>query len=445
MLKIKDLLKKFFGKIVFLSVLIIENRITFAQKLDRYHSKKNKSNIIILGGLTTNKGCQAMTFTTIDQLKRRFPDKKIYLIVNSDIDPKINKENFNFKILSWNNNMQCRISSYGFRFLTWNPRYSNVEKKILNILKNAEFIVDVYGFRLSSILNPNSTWISCILDIIIAKRNNIPIFLFPQSIGPFNFPLIQRLFFYNLAKSNLKYPKKIYVRENDGMRFINEFRKENIKKTYDIVLQSSEYNISNILKRTDVLINYHIKINSVCVVPDIKLIERVDPNKIYSIYYNLIKILIGKKKNVYILTHSFKDLEISVKIKKIFKENNMVTLIHEELNVFEIEDIIRKFDFLIASRFHSIVHAYKNGVPVLVIGWANKYIELLKTFNQIEYYFDIRDNLKIESVSEKLEKMVMNYKNEKNKISLTFSNISINEIWTDLVQSLGYDLKIEIS
>ncbi len=442
MLKIKDFLKLglniykfFFGKIVFLSVLIIENKITFVQKLNRYHSKKNKSNIIILGGLTTNKGCQAMTFTTIDQFKRRFPDKKIYLIINSDFDKKINKEKFNFKILSMNGKMHYRLSSFLYRFLTGNPLYSKVERNIINILKNTEFIVDVYGFRLSSILNPSSTWISCILDIIIAKRYNTPFFIFPQSIGPFNFPLMQRLFFYNLAKSYLKYPEKIFVREYDGIRFIKEFRKDNIIKTYDIVLQNSEYNISNILKRTEVLINYHIKINSVCVVPDIKLIERFDSNKIYSIYYNLIKILISKKKNVYILTHSVKDLEISMKIKKLFKENNMVSLIHEDLNVFEIEDIIRKFDFLIASRYHSIVHAYKNGVPALVIGWAIKYIELLKSFNQIEYYFDIRDDLKIESVSEKLEKMMLTYKNEKLQISLILNKILKENNFFDLISN----------
>ena len=124
-----------------------------------------------------------------------------------------------------------------------------------------------------------------------------------------------------------------------------------------------------------------------------------------------------------------------MKIKKLFKENNMVSLIHEDLNVFEIEDIIRKFDFLIASRYHSIVHAYKNGVPALVIGWAIKYIELLKSFNQIEYYFDIRDDLKIESVSEKLEKMMLTYKNEKLQISLILNKILKENNFFDLISN----------
>ena len=36
-------------------------------------------NVIITGGDLKNKGAQAMTFVTVDEIKKRFPEERIYL------------------------------------------------------------------------------------------------------------------------------------------------------------------------------------------------------------------------------------------------------------------------------------------------------------------------------------------------------------------------------
>lgn len=428
-------------------MLIVERNIIYKifKNKKKNEFKIDKKNIVIFGGISTNKGCQAMTFTVIDEIKQHFPNKNIYLIINPDFDRKIEEiENYNFEILLMNNRIRCRVSSPCYRFLTGNPRYSFLEKKIISVIRNSEFMIDVYGFRLSSQLIPDTTWISCILEIIIAKKNSIPYFLFPQSIGPFNFKLLHRLFFYTLAKIYLKYPRKVFVRENDGVRYLKQFRKTNIKKTYDIVLQKKPYNIFNLFKKKVNFRNLTILKNSVGLIPNIKIIKKSKLNDIYPIYYILIKKLIACNKTVYILKHSLEDFEICEHLKDFFKNNKNVVLISDDLNVFEIEDIVKEFDFMIASRYHSIIHAYKNNIPVLAIGWARKYYELLKTFNQLDYYFDINENIVKKNIVGKLEKMILNYKNEKTKISLTINNLSNNKIWPDLVKSIGYDLKNEI-
>ena len=53
--------------------------------------------------------------------------------------------------------------------------------------------------------------------------------------------------------------------------------------------------------------------------------------------------------------------------------------------------LVKQFDFLIASRYHSIIHAYKEGIPCVALGWAVKYQELLELFNQSNYVFDVRN------------------------------------------------------
>jgi colanic acid/amylovoran biosynthesis protein len=92
-------------------------------------------------------------------------------------------------------------------------------------------------------------------------------------------------------------------------------------------------------------------------------------------------------------------------------------LIQDDLSAIELENIIRQFNFVIASRYHSIIHSYKNGIPALVIGWATKYFELLENFNQLDYFFDIRKSIDINKINNKLDNLIQNYKYEKEKIA----------------------------
>jgi colanic acid/amylovoran biosynthesis protein len=45
-------------------------------------------------------------------------------------------------------------------------------------------------------------------------------------------------------------------------------------------------------------------------------------------------------------------------------------------------------DFLVASRFHSLVFALSQGVPAIALGWSHKYQELLKAFGMENFVVD---------------------------------------------------------
>lgn len=423
--KIKEIYLKlvnyFVLKIGLPAILLVEKSFLNILKKKKHSIIGNKGDIIIIGGGFINKGSQAMTFTVVNQMKRRFPNKKIYLLSSLDFERKPKeKKIYNFKILPWNRNTQIALSSFWFKYLMVNFRYDYLINQIKTIVKNADFMINISGFGLSSYLK--KTWISHLLNIMIAKKYDVPYFIFPQSMGPFNFPLKDRIFFYPLAKLYLNYPKKIFIREKDGLRHINRFKKANAEKAFDIVLQNKRYNISNIFKENINFKDFQIKPNSVCIIPN-KRVKRINANKMYSIYYSLIKRLIEAKKTIYILKHADQDSEICRKIKNLFQKNKNVNLILENLNVFEFEKIVKKFDFIITSRYHSIVHAYKNGIPALVIGWAVKYFELLELFGQSDYYFDIRCDINIEEINQKLELLIKKYKSEKKKIQNILINI----------------------
>ena len=74
-------------------------------------------------------------------------------------------------------------------------------------------------------------------------------------------------------------------------------------------------------------------------------------------------------------------------------------------------------DYIIGSRFHSIVHAYKEDIPCVAIGWAVKYKELLERFGQIQYAVDVRSNNAENALLEAINRMEINYTHEKAKIA----------------------------
>lgn len=252
---------------------------------------------------------------------------------------------------------------------------------------------------------------------MIAKKYSIPYYIFPQSIGPFNYSWKYKIPLCLLMKIYLKYPERIYTREGEGLTFVHKFTPKNVERSCDIVLQNREYDLKNIYKKAIYLKHIKIEPGSVAIIPNLRVVERTNYNKIYSIYKLMISKLIDAKKIVYILRHSHEDLIVCEKIKRFFPNERNVKLIPDDLNAIELENIIKQFDFIIASRYHSIIHAYKNGVPVLVIGWATKYFELLEDFDQLDYFFDGRDDIDINVINEKLDKMVQYFKHEREKIT----------------------------
>ena len=55
-----------------------------------------------------------------------------------------------------------------------------------------------------------------------------------------------------------------------------------------------------------------------------------------------------------------------------------------------IKSVLGHLDFLIASRFHSLVFALSQGVPVIALGWSHKYHELLRSFELENYVVDYK-------------------------------------------------------
>ena len=117
----------------------------------------------------------------------------------------------------------------------------------MNVLENADFFIDVSGYALSSQWESLRSF-NYILNIMIAKKYSIPYYIFPQSLGPFNYPSKHKILLFPLFKMYLKYPSKIFSRENAGVTYLHKFTKKNVETNCDIVLNKEGFILSGLLR-----------------------------------------------------------------------------------------------------------------------------------------------------------------------------------------------------
>ncbi|WP_404427718.1 polysaccharide pyruvyl transferase family protein [Ureibacillus chungkukjangi] len=394
--------------------------------------------ILITGGELFNKGAQSMTFITVDEIKKRYPEKEIVLLSTEDFKRNSeNKNKYSFEILPLNLNITLSLLGGIYSLIS---RVKNKNSKIhdnsvlrLNqIINETEMIIDISGYALSSQWGVRGS-IAYLFRIKLAEKFGVKIYLMPQSFGPFLYStsLLNKIM-YRLLKRYLKYPNKVFARENEGYDILkNTLKLNNVEKSHDIVLLNKGIETSNIY-----MSNYNIKevkhAKDVAIVPNMRNFEHGNSEQIMEMYDNLINLLNTNGKTVYLVRHSYEDLVACELIKKRNINNDKVILLSDDMSSIEFDELVKKFDFLIASRYHSIVHAYKNGVPCIAMGWATKYHELLEEFNQQSYIFDVRNNIDQRKLLNTVEQMLTNNKDESLTIIKRLKKIQNYDIFNEL-------------
>lgn len=225
----------------------------------------------------------------------------------------------------------------------------------------------------------------------------------------------------------MKYPKKIFAREEDGYFNMKNKCFNNLVKSYDLVLHTDEPKPENIYINYEKR-NFEIESDSVAIIPNMQTIKHGNKEELFYIYKNIITFLLNNSKKIYLLSHSNQDFNICKEIKDIFKDDKDVIILNDELSCIEYSNIVNRFDYIIASRYHAIVHAYKKGVPAIVFGWAIKYDELLKRFDQSRYMFDIRNNIDANLILDAIKDMNKNFKKNKSIIINNYNEIKKENI-----------------
>lgn len=379
-----------------------------------------KNSFMIVGGNFVNKGAQAMTYVVVDELRKRFPECKVHMY--SALDYRRNdKKQYCFEIyddtlirMSLGEQIKYMVVAIAKAIL---GRRNDLASFIAwhRNKKSYTAMIDISGYALFAA--KNLRFAKIFLDNInVAHRNGISIFVLPQSFGPFDFKE-EADEMNTMIRENMVYPQRIYAREMDGyLALIEKYNLQNVQKAVDIVLQNGGIDKANVFKFDQTAKLSDIEKGSVAVIPNMRNFDYSDKEVTLNVYIDFVKALLQAGRKVYLLRHADEDIIVCKWIKENFCDNEKVVWIKNDLNCLEYEEMVQKFDFLVASRFHSIVHAYKQGIPCIVMGWAVKYHELTGLFGQEKYLFDVRTEVESEKIHEAVKNMNQKYMNESQHI-----------------------------
>ncbi|MBU9724605.1 MULTISPECIES: polysaccharide pyruvyl transferase family protein [Diplocloster] len=389
-----------------------------------------KKYILITGTGFVNKGSQAMLFTAVDELKRRFPDKEIIDLSTLDYQ-KPEAHDFSFRIEPDYLSMfipkkYLRIRDMGQKLMRYreSPRQREERRKnykrVKEIYENTYFIVNAGGFALGAPIGRGKSAgsLAYLMRIMAAKELKVPIYLLPQSFGPFDYKPGHNFLVKHLMKKYMDYPRLIFAREQEGYECLLPYRKSGLLKEKDIVITNVQIDKQNIYKAGKGEIN-NINIKGehpVAVIPNMMSFANAEKKELLSLY----KVILGKlieTHDVFLMRHSKEDIQGCQEIAEYFGKNDRLHLLLDDMNCFELEYVLGQFEFCIASRFHSIIHAYKNGTPCVVLGWAVKYKDLLEGFEQTKYLFDVREEMKEDKVLNAIAKMEQQVDMEKETLN----------------------------
>lgn len=344
-----------------------------------------------------NKGAQAMIYVTVCEMKKRFPDKEILVVMDLNGIPKeADLNNFTFKVVG--NSVIGREALFwlgGIWSLRALKRGVNKRElfKVRKIWKNTDYVMDISGFAIGK---KWGTLRSCrtAMKAALAKKYHAHCIFLPQSFGPFDYKADEKevLQTRQVLKKWLSDADVLYAREASGKQMLQELGLENVELAQDIVLQNKEYDAGMIYKNPPAVRQVEIKEKSVGLIPN-KHVASSTKNDVYALWDAAIAKLLEQGYTVYLLMHDNSDLQIIRTLKERHMEEKRVILLENDFSCIEYNLLVKKFDFIVASRYHSIVHAYRNSVPCVVLGWADKYGVLLEAMNQLRYNLDLRKEI----------------------------------------------------
>jgi colanic acid/amylovoran biosynthesis protein len=341
---------------------------------------------------------------------------------------------------------------YAFKFMGWSPiKFARCQHNLLlrllcklrngrelaeteAIYQNCDAMIDISGYALGSNWSKRNNY-RYLDHLEFAYEFHIPVYLMPQSFGPFDFGVDGQAINDRIRKL-LPTVKVIFAREQEGYdALVNTYGLNNVRLAPDLVLSNKGIEIDQVFRVSPEINLPDISQNSVAVIPNSMNIRASSLETVMSMYISIIEKLLDMEKMVYILSHSTVDAQLCKDLKTKFAENERVVMLEQDFSCLEFNELVKKFDYLVASRFHSIVHAFKNGVPCIALGWATKYHDLLQLFGQEMYVFDVRNQSGAEELLKGIDHMNDHYSEEVLKIRNGLSAVQNGNVFDVLLEA----------
>ncbi|MEE4201428.1 polysaccharide pyruvyl transferase family protein [Erythrobacter sp.] len=400
---------------------------------------------IITGIQMRNKGSQAMFLSLYYALKSYDANCEVVGFAFKTDEP----EQYAFKLLPHDDytrlvfKYRLNRASFVTFFLTrlaalvrktdkWNGKLAEMNKA----LQEADAIFDASGYTLGSGWSKGGG--ERLLETIkMARRNATKIVLMPQSFGPFNWGEDNDAQYLERVKEELRYCSKIYARETEGYECLRALGLENVELSADMVIREEFFP-----KSSDIFENGsgdpidYPEEGSVGFIVNENLFRIGEPDKVRSLYARILDRLVDRGETVYFLNTSTADLALTELILSEARNSSQVRVITGDYSSPDLIEMIGRFKYTVASRYHSIVFGYRSGVPAIIFGWAAKYNDLAAHFGQQDFVFDVK-NADFDRIVEKIEVMGRTHAEESQKIRENLAKMHSSSVVEDALDALN--------
>lgn len=390
---------------------------------------------IITGIQMRNKGAQAMFLSLSHSLKSIYGECEVIGFANKYDSP----EQYTFTLLPYDEFTRpilkyglyripffATLSAIAVGHLRKSDKWRNKITEMRKALQRADAVLDASGYTLGAGWPKQSG--RMLLDTIrIARRFKKKIILMPQSFGPFDWGEKDDSSFIDEVKKELAYPLKIYAREREGYECLTSLGLENVELSADMVIREKVFPTAREIRSGPVNRIDFPKSDSVGFIINKNVFRIGDAAAVIDLYGKMLQELLDNGERVYILNTSTADTDLARQVLSRVKDGQQVPIISGEFSSPELIDIIARFKYVVASRYHSVVFAYRSGVPAVVLGWASKYIDLAALFEQQDYVFDIRSS-DFAQILEGMKKMGANHQHEAGQIKARLKSVQATSV-----------------
>lgn len=372
--------------------------------------------VLITGGNLVNKGAQAMTFIAVDEVKRRFPEKEV--VVVSDVDAARSDEELSqYRFL-----FRDGTCLFGKKYKLVQRRYGRLDRHgdAAYIRKHVDRIIDVSGYTFGSCWGVLANLLAAYRAEQAAKIG-APIYFMPQSFGPFEWKGLRRMVVNHFLKKWFRYIQVFYCREKEGCDLMrNRYHIKRVKYGADLVLANRGVDDQKLFYSRPGKEEYDrviagIKPHSVGILPNMRNDSYATAEAMDALYQPMIDKLLEMGRTVYLIRHAAQDAACCSRLKSLYERDGRVILLETDFDCFAYSALAARFDYLVASRYHAVVHAYKEGTPCIIPGWAVKYKELSEHFGQQDYFLDVRA-ARSKQAADLIVRMEENYQKERETI-----------------------------
>lgn len=277
--------------------------------------------------------------------------------------------------------------------------------------REIDVILDASGFAYGDQWGTQKAKVRLGKNIAKWKRQGKKVILLPQAFGPFKKPGMKEVMEEILHHADL-----VFARDRSSFSHLEEIAPGKAVMCPDF---------TNIVRLPRNETSEHLT-GRTCIIPNSKMITmgRTTLDDYANALAKAVSILMSQGKDPFILIHEGKgDLEVANAV--VSRLSSSIEIVSPD-DALEIKHLIGKCSLVVSARFHGLVSALSQGVPVIAMGWSHKYEELLHDYGVHDLLADpnspadleakIRAILQPGTYSEIASTIAANIDNQKEKV-----------------------------